>query len=90
MGTQYASIIYAHDEVQMEIAKTIKQELQNVLAHPSSRRLFQYKQVTTDIVPATAFYAAQEFHQEYLDRNPGGYCNHYMRNIDWSLGTTNA
>jgi len=35
--------------------------------------------VTTAVVTATKFYPAQEEHQAYLDKNPGGYCNHRMR-----------
>jgi len=35
--------------------------------------------VTTAVVPATKFFPAEEEHQAYLDKNPGGYCNHRMR-----------
>ena len=84
IGTQYASVIYVHDEVQMEIAKKVRDDLQAILLRPSSWQIYQNKYVTTDILPLTSFYVAEESHQEYLTRNPGGYCNHYIRSIDWS------
>ncbi len=39
--------------------------------------------VVTAVVPATTFYRAEDEHQEYLAKNPGGYCNHYER-FQWN------
>lgn len=62
----------------MEIALKVKDELQMLL---SKNKVGSYRgsTVTTNITRATKFYPAQEDHQQYLDKNPGGYCNHGYR-----------
>ena len=66
-GTQYRSIILYHDEAQ----KTAAQNSMKALA-----ALKTYKgRVVTEIKPLTVFYPAEEYHQDYYDRNPyAGYC----------------
>ena len=45
-----------------------------------------YGPVTTEIKPAGAFYFAEDYHQQYLAKNPGGYCNHGFNGVACSLG----
>jgi peptide-methionine (S)-S-oxide reductase len=77
-GTQYASFIFCYDQKQVEIANKVKAELQGRIDSHGVRAFAGYK-VTTEIVSATAFYKAHDEHQLYLDKNPGGYCNHKSR-----------
>lgn len=76
-GTQYGSVIFCYDEGQQQIASKVKADLQALIDTGKVR--YQNKQVTTAIVPATKFYPAQDDHQEYLSKNPWGYCNHAYR-----------
>jgi peptide-methionine (S)-S-oxide reductase len=63
---------------QEEIANKVKRELQE---HIDQGRVTGYKgsKVSTAVVPSTVFYPAEKEHQDYLMRNPGGYCNHKYR-----------
>ena len=85
-GTQYASAIFTHDDAQRGIAERVKRELQE---HITEGRLscFRESRVSTYIANATVFYPASEEHQAYLDKNPGGYCNHRMRFKEWPAST---
>jgi peptide-methionine (S)-S-oxide reductase len=67
-GTQYRSAIYTHGEAQMEAA------LRTKAAYESALKGRGYGPVTTEIAPAGAFYFAEAYHQQYLAKNPGGYC----------------
>ncbi len=68
--------------VQKEIAQRVKNELQTLI---DNKRIPGYAepQVVTAILDATEFYPAHEEHQEYLDKYPGGYCNHRYRFYTW-------
>lgn len=81
-GTQYASVIYCYDQLQFEIATSIKNKLQQLL---NERKLtcFSNNIVDTDIRMCTVFYPAEEEHQNYLMEIPGGYCNHRLRFTHW-------
>jgi peptide-methionine (S)-S-oxide reductase len=83
-GTQYASVVFVHDEEQRRIATKVKAELQ---AHLDAGRLkastYDGKVVSTAIVGAMPFYKAKSSHQDYLQNNPGGYCNHRIRFKTW-------
>jgi peptide-methionine (S)-S-oxide reductase len=81
-GTQYASIIFCSDAQQTTIANKVKKELQQ---HVDKKRVTAYStpQIHTGVVDYTDFYPAQDDHQEYLDKNPSGYCNHRFRFKDW-------
>jgi peptide-methionine (S)-S-oxide reductase len=68
VGTQYRSAIYIHGDSQARAAVAVRDAYQEVL---SSRG---YDRITTEIKPAGPFYYAEEAHQQYLARNPGGYC----------------
>jgi peptide-methionine (S)-S-oxide reductase len=67
-GTQYRSGIYVFDEAQRAAAETSKSAFQRALAAAG------YGAITTEILPAPEFYYAEEYHQQYLAKNPDGYC----------------
>lgn len=60
----------------------LKMELQSAI-DMKKINCFQGSRVVTNIIPATVFYPAEDEHQEYLDRNPWGYCNHSYRFKSW-------
>ena len=68
VGTQYRSGIYAFNVDQQERAHAIKDEYQAKL-HESS-----YGAITTEILTIPKFYYAEDYHQQYLHKNPNGYC----------------
>lgn len=67
-GTQYRSGIYYYDPEQKSLAEGSKSAYQEEL---TKKRLGT---ITTEILPATEFYYAEDYHQQYLHKNPGGYC----------------
>ena len=70
VGTQYRSGIYTYSDAQRETALASRDRYQAALAGRG------FGEITTEIVDAGAFYYAEEYHQQYLARNPHGYCNH--------------
>ncbi|MET7933793.1 peptide-methionine (S)-S-oxide reductase MsrA [Streptomyces sp. NPDC005322] len=68
VGTQYRSAIYAHSPEQQTEAESSRAAYQSVLTGSG------YGDITTEILPAGPFYPAEGYHQQYLDKNPGGYC----------------
>jgi peptide-methionine (S)-S-oxide reductase len=68
VGTQYRSAIYYADDAQREAAERSRKAFQDVLS--GSR----YGEITTEIAPVGPFYYAEGYHQQYLSKNPGGYC----------------
>ncbi len=67
-GTQYRSGIYTSSEEHAQLARASKQRYQDVLSQQG------YPEITTEILPAPEFFYAEEYHQQYLAKNPGGYC----------------
>ena len=67
-GTQYRSAIYAHSPEQLEAAQASRAAYQERLT-PAG-----YGPITTEIAEAPPFYYAEDYHQQYLAKNPGGYC----------------
>ena len=67
-GTQYRSGIYTFDDEQRKIAETTHGFFQQELAKNG------YGQITTEILDAPEFYYAEDYHQQYLAKNPNGYC----------------
>ena len=67
-GTQYRSAIYASDAHQLRIARDAKATYETAL------RTKGFGTITTEIAEAPPFYYAEEYHQQYLAKNPGGYC----------------
>jgi len=68
VGTQYRSAIYAIDEAQLAAALASRDGYQTVLTAAG------HGPITTEIAPAPPFYYAEEYHQQYLGKNPNGYC----------------
>jgi peptide-methionine (S)-S-oxide reductase len=67
-GTQYRSGIYAFDDAQQQAAEASKAAYGRRLAESG------YGPITSEILPAPTFYYAEDYHQQYLGKNPGGYC----------------
>lgn len=70
IGTQYRSVIFTHSQEQSKTAHASKNEYQKLLSDTG------YSSITTEIEPMTKYYLAEEYHQQYLSKNPGGYCGH--------------
>ena len=70
-GAQYRSAIFYHNEEQKKIALKVKDEVQKSGKWNGA--------IVTEIVPASPFYRAEEYHQKYLLKNPDGYTCHYLR-----------
>ncbi len=68
VGTQYRSGIYTYDDEQHRAAERSRDVYQKQLAAA------RHGAITTEILPAPEFYYAEEYHQQYLAKNPGGYC----------------
>ena len=68
VGTQYRSGIYVTSAAQRSAAEASKAAYQKVLSANG------YGPITTEIVDAPAFYFAEDYHQQYLAKNPMGYC----------------
>jgi peptide-methionine (S)-S-oxide reductase len=68
VGTQYRSAIYATDDAQLEAAELSRRAYQAALEKA------RFGTITTEIRKAPAFYYAEDYHQQYLAKNPGGYC----------------
>ena len=67
-GTQYRSGIYTYSPQQKQLAEKSRSMYQEALNQAG------YSQITTEIVDAPEFYYAEVYHQQYLAKNPGGYC----------------
>jgi peptide-methionine (S)-S-oxide reductase len=68
VGTQYRSGVYYFDEAQRAAAERSRDEYQRSLTRAG------YGAITTEILPAPEFYFAEDYHQQYLSKNPDGYC----------------
>lgn len=83
-GTQYASVVFCYNKAQYDIATRVKSELQDHLNKRRLGRSFASSRIFTDVRMVEAqFYPAHLDHQEYLDKNPGGYCNHGIKFKAW-------
>lgn len=67
-GTQYRSGIYTYSPLQKQLAEKSRSIYQEALNQAG------YSQITTEIIDAPEFYYAEVYHQQYLAKNPGGYC----------------
>jgi len=68
VGTQYRSGIYYYDDEQRRAAERTRNAFQERLTAA------RYGAITTEILPAPEFYYAEDYHQQYLAKNPDGYC----------------
>lgn len=81
-GTQYRSSIWTTTEDQFEDALRLKEAYQDKMTAAG------YGPVVTDVVapPPPTFYFAEDYHQGYLHKNPGGYCNHGFNGVECPRG----
>ncbi|MCE6967710.1 peptide-methionine (S)-S-oxide reductase MsrA [Cereibacter sphaeroides] len=80
-GTQYRSAIYTFDEAQAAAAQASLAAYQGALTAAGRGR------ITTEIRPAPPFYFAEAYHQQYLAKNPGGYCGIGGTGVSCPIGT---
>ncbi|MBV8518884.1 MAG: bifunctional methionine sulfoxide reductase B/A protein [Acidobacteria bacterium] len=73
VGTSYRSAIFYHNDEQRRVAEQVKAKVEKSGAWK--------RPIVTEIVPAKAFWTAEEYHQDYLIKHPGGYTCHYVRPI---------
>ena len=80
-GTQYRSVIYTFSDAQMEAAQKAKAEYSKVYQARG------FGPVVTEIEPFSGtYYPAEDYHQQYLQKNPGGYCNHGPTGVSCPIG----
>lgn len=68
VGTQYRSVVFTNSDEQVSLAQASQAAYQSELTEAG------YGRVTTEILPLKEFYYAEDYHQQYLAKNPGGYC----------------
>ena len=81
VGTQYRSGIYTYSEEQEAAARSSKEMFESRLAAKG------FNAVTTEIIDAPTFYFAEDYHQQYLAKNPGGYCGIGGTGVTCPIGT---
>ena len=79
-GTQYRSAIYCYSPEQTRAAEASRDAYQDRLTAA------KYGRITTEIMDAPPFYYAEEYHQQYLAKNPGGYCGHGGTGVSCPVG----
>jgi peptide-methionine (S)-S-oxide reductase len=80
IGTQYRSAIYTTTDEQLAAAQASREAYQAMLTEGG------YGEITTEIGPSQGFYYGEDYHQQYLAKNPGGYCNHGFCQVPYSAG----
>ena len=80
LGTQYLSGIYYSDQKQKITAEQTKSDYAEAL------RLNGYGEITTEILQAGVFYFAEDYHQQYLEKNPNGYCGMGGTGVSCAVG----
>jgi peptide-methionine (S)-S-oxide reductase len=84
LGTQYRSAIFTHSDEQLSAAKTVRDRFQAALTKAG------YGEITTEIAEAGPFYYAEGYHQQYLAKNPGGYCGLGDTGVSCPVGVVEA
>ena len=82
VGTQYRSAIYCTTPEQRRVAETSRDAFQQRLTAAG------YGPITTEIADAPQFYYAEDYHQQYLAKNPNGYCGLGGTGVACPVGTT--
>src|SRR6204780_3855639 len=82
VGTQYRSAIFYENDAQRRQAEESLTAYQQVLSTAG------HGQITTEIAPAGSFYYAEPYHQQYLEKNPGGYCGLGGTGVSCPVGLT--
>jgi peptide-methionine (S)-S-oxide reductase len=82
VGTQYRSGIYVYSEAQKKLAEATRDVYQEALDRAG------YGKITTEIIDAPEFYWAEDYHQQYLAKNPNGYCGLGGTNVACPVGLT--
>jgi peptide-methionine (S)-S-oxide reductase len=82
VGTQYRSAIYYTSDAQREAAEASRKRFQEELARAG------YDDITTEIAPAGDFWYAEDYHQQYLAKNPSGYCGLGGTGVSCPVGIT--
>jgi peptide-methionine (S)-S-oxide reductase len=80
VGTQYRSGIYTYGAEQRRIAEAARDAYQKQLSEAG------YGAITTEILDAPEFYYAEDYHQQYLAKNPSGYCGHGGTGVSCPIG----
>jgi peptide-methionine (S)-S-oxide reductase len=80
VGTQYRSAIYWSDEAQRVAAEASRD------MYSAQLKANGYAEITTEIAKAGPFYYAEAYHQQYLHKNPGGYCPNHSTGIACPIG----
>lgn len=83
-GTQYRSALYTHSEAQAKAAAASREAYQSVLAKAG------YGAITTEVRPAPDFFYAEDYHQQYLAKNPDGYCGIGGTGVSCPIGVAKA
>jgi len=82
VGTQYRSVIFYQDDNQRQLAEQIKTEYQQLLTAAG------YGRIQTQILPLPQFYPAEGYHQDYLAKNPDGYCPDHSTGVRFQSAPT--
>jgi len=80
-GTQYRSAIFTRSDAQLEAASASRERYQRSLSDAG------YGEITTEIAPDADFYYAEDYHQQYLAKNPYGYCGAGGTGVSCAVGT---
>ena len=81
VGTQYRSAIYTQTDTQLDIARQSLEAYQARLAQAG------FGDITTEVRPESTLYLAETYHQQYLHKNPGGYCGIGGTGVSCPIGT---
>lgn len=84
VGTQYRSAIYTSDDDQRRLAEASCEAYQRLIREAG------HGDITTEIAPAPEFYYAEDYHQQYLAKNPGGYCGLGGTGVSCPVGVARA
>jgi peptide-methionine (S)-S-oxide reductase len=78
VGSQYRSAVYTNSDAQAVAVAESREAYQQRLTAAG------FGEITTEIAPAGEFFYAEDYHQQYLAKNPGGYCNHGFCQVSYA------